>query len=194
MPDTETAVSETTNTTVVFQEPIPVADDDQGGAEEHDNTAAEPTEDTPHGELGDGGTKAIHAEREARKAAEKQLREVRAALKEYEDRDKTELQLLREKAEAAEQRAVQAEQERLRQKVASEKGVPASRLAGTTEDELMAAADELLAWREQSKTPPPPKRVPTTDGLKSGASGVENTNPDLKSLAAEKLRRLRAGG
>ena len=155
--------------------------------------ATETEEPADDGGLGDAGVKAIKAEREARKAAERQLRDVRAALKSYEDRDKTELELLRERAETAEQRAIEAEQERLRQKVASEKGVPAARLAGTTEEELQAAADEMLAWREQTATPPPPRKV-STDGLKSGASGAENTNPDPKAAAAKAVRQLYKAG
>jgi hypothetical protein len=182
-------VSETTNHLVAYQEPTEPAEGEAGA-----EPAAEPEEAAPSADLGEGGKRAIDAEREARRQAEKQLREVKAALKSYEDRDKTELELLRERAETAEQRAIEAEQERLRQKVASEKGVPANRLAGTTEDELMAAADELIAWRDHSKPPAPPAKRPEPEALRSGASGVENTAADPKVAAAEKLRLLRRHG
>lgn len=147
-------------------------------------------------DLGDGGQKAIAAEREARKAAEKQLRELQKSLKEYEDRDKSELQKAIERADEAEKRAATAEFNALRNKVAAAKGVPATSLTGSTEDELMASADELIAWRDQNKPPAPaPKRSPASgSGLKSGASGTENTNHDPKAIAAEALRRLRQSG
>ena len=105
--------------------------------------------------------------------------------------DKTELQKAQERAEAAEKRAVEAEFAALRGRVAASKGVPASSLTGTTEDELTASADELIAWRDQNaaKSPAPLKRPLT---LKSGASGNDN-NHDPKAAAVEALRRLRSG-
>lgn len=159
-----------------------------------------PEPEKPTGELGEGGERAIKAERDARKAAEKELREARAALKSYEDRDKSELELLRERTEAAEKAAAEAEQAvaaaelaARRAKVSAAKGVPAERLTGVTEEELLASADDLIAWRDQTA---PPKRVPSPsgDGLKSGASGAGASSPDPKAAAAEALRRLRATG
>lgn len=148
-------------------------------------------------ELGDGGKAAIAAEREARKQAERQMRELQKALKEYEDKDKSELQRALERAEAAERAAAEASQTALRTKVAAAKGVPASSLVGTTEEELAASADELLAWRDANKpaAPPAPKRNPVSGGgLKSGASSTESINHDPKAAAAEALRRLRQTG
>lgn len=188
MPDTETPTTPDTD-----QPATPVAD-----AMEQLNNETADTKDTTPGDLGDGGKNAIVAEREARKQAERQLRETQKALKEYEDRDKSELQKALERAEAAEKQAAEATFSALRTKVAAAKGVPASSLTGTTEDELTASADELIAWRDQNKpaTPPPaPKRTPTSGGgLKSGATNSENTSHDPKALAAEAVRRLRSGG
>jgi len=152
--------------------------------------------DTAPADLGDGGKKAIEAEREARKNAEKQLRELQRSLKEYEDRDKSELQKALERAEEAERRASTAEFNAMRNKVAAARGVPASSLTGTTEDELNASADELIAWRDQNATKQAaPKRSPASgSGLKSGATGVENTSHDPKAAAAELMRRLRKSG
>lgn len=193
MPDTETI---TTEDAPVVDDHLEVAADDAPVPAEPEPAGEEPAD------LGDSGKQALVAERDARRQAERklktveqQLQEVTAALKSYEDRDKTELELLREKAEAAEAKAAQAEQERqeaeyarLRQKVASEKRVPAERLTGTTEEELLAEADDLLAWAS-TMTPPPKK--PQTEGLKSGASGVENPTVDLKEHAARQLVRFR---
>ena len=159
---------------------------------------AEPVEKSPEADLGDSGKQAIVAEREARKAAERQLRDVQKALKEYEDRDKTELQKALERAEVAEKTAAEAQFSALRSRVAAAKGVPASSLTGATEDELTASADDLIAWRDQNAKPAQPaptqKRSPSSGGnLKSGASGAENQNLDPKAAAAEALRRMRSG-
>lgn len=182
MADTETTV-ETVDTVV---DPITT---------EKDTTAADAA--PKPSDLGDGGKAAIAAEREARKQAERQMRELQKALKEYEDRDKSELQKALERAEAAEKAAAEASFTAMRTKVAAAKGVPASSLTGTTEDELMSSADELIAWRDQNVKPAPAtasqKRPSSSGSLKSGASGAENQNLDPKAAAAEALRRLRAG-
>ena len=159
---------------------------------------AEKTAKATDSDLGDGGRAALAAEREARKAAERQARDLQKSLKEYEDRDKSELEKALERAEVAEKTAAEAQFSAMRSKVAAAKGVPASSLTGATEEELAASADELIAWRDQNKppsTPTTPKRTPTSGGgLKSGASGSENTNLDPKAAAADALRRMRAGG
>lgn len=193
MPDTETTTEPTTEPTTEHVEDTPTPE-----AAAVTDTTPEPEPPAPKPDLGEGGKKAIEAEREARRQAERQLREARAALKEYEDRDKSELELLRERAESAEKAAAAAElavqaaeQHALRTRVAATKGVPAERLTGTTEDELLASADELIAWRDQSYKAAalPPKR-PESAG-RSGASGAEITNADPKAIAAEALRRHR---
>jgi hypothetical protein len=154
-------------------------------------TPTDAPEATGDGELGAGGKKALDAEREARKAAEKKLRE-------YEDKEKTALQLANERAAEAEKERDAERFGRMRDKVANAKGVPSSSLTGTTEEELTASADELIAWRDQNKPPPPPKRdkvpAPGAGGLKSGASGNGGSTTDPKERAAEAMRRLRAGG
>jgi hypothetical protein len=94
-------------------------------------------------ELGDAGKKALAAERDARKAAEKELAKYRKAEQDKADADKSEA----EKRAAAEQRAVDAELRATRFEVAHEKGLTptqAKRLVGTTRDELAADADEIL--------------------------------------------------
>lgn len=113
------------------------------------------------------------------------------------DAEKTELQKAVERAEEAERRASSAEKTALKNKVAASKGVPASSLVGETEEELIASADELIAWRDQNAKPAPASATTTkrsaSGSLKSGASGAENQNLDPKAAAAEALRRLRSG-
>jgi hypothetical protein len=94
-------------------------------------------------ELGDAGKKALAAERDARKAAEKELAKYRKAEQDKAEADKSEA----EKRAAAEQRAVAAELRATRLEVAHEKGLTpaqAKRLAGATKEELEADADEIL--------------------------------------------------
>jgi hypothetical protein len=79
--------------------------------------------------------------------ANKEAESLRLQLKQYEDRDKTELQKLSESATAAERRAADAELGLARYRVAVAKKLPAElvdRLRGTTEEELAADADSLL--------------------------------------------------
>ncbi len=180
MPETDITTTETIDTTVDTNTP---------------ETTAEPKDTT--GDLGDAGKAAIAAEREARKQAEKRLRDLEKSLKEYEDRDKTELQKALERAETAEKQAAEATFNAMRSKIAAAKGVPASSLTGTTEDELNASADELIAWRDANKPaaqPAPKKNPASSGGLKSGASSTETINHDPKAAAAEALRRLRQSG
>ena len=74
---------------------------------------------------------------------------------EAEQSNKTELQKALEAAAAAEKRATAAEASNLRATVAAAKGVPANLLTGTTEAELNASADALVAFRGQTAKVPP---------------------------------------
>jgi hypothetical protein len=113
--------------------------------------------------LGEGGQKALAAERKAKsaaekqaKVAEKQLSELQKRLQEFEDRDKTEAQKLAEAKATAESEAATAKQELLRYKVAANKKLPAelaARLRGSTEEEMAADADSLLEVLGQRQTP-----------------------------------------
>ncbi|MFG3476469.1 hypothetical protein ACGF3K_14555 [Streptomyces sp. NPDC047980] len=116
--------------------------------------------------LGEGGQKALAAERKARAAAEKAVTATQkerdrlaARLQELEDRDKTEAQKLAEAKAAAESEAATARQELLRYRVAAAKKLPASlaaRLQGSTEEEMAADADallEVLGAQQQANAP-----------------------------------------
>jgi hypothetical protein len=125
----------------------------QLGASPDDDPPADPPADPPFDPpadpkpdadpLGDAGKKALAAERDARKAAEKELAKYRKAEQDKADADKSES----EKRAAAEQRAEAAEQRAMRLEVAAEKGLTpaqAKRLVGTTRDEIEADADEII--------------------------------------------------
>ncbi|ROS28913.1 hypothetical protein EDF22_0645 [Rathayibacter sp. PhB127] len=90
--------------------------------------------------LGEAGIAALKAEREARAAAEKRL-------KEFEDRDKTDAEKLAARLAEVEQREAKA----LRAEVAAAKGVPVSLLTGSTQAELEAHADALITFRGEKQ-------------------------------------------
>lgn len=146
-----------------------MADDDSTTSS--DVTETEPAtgttqQDDAAASLGEGGQKALAAERKARAAAEKtatstakERDKLAARLQELEDRDKTEAQKLADAKTAAEQEAASAKQELLRYRVAAAKKLPASlaaRLQGSTEEEMAADADQLLevlGAQQQAQTP-----------------------------------------
>jgi hypothetical protein len=182
-------MSEETNT-----EPVDTIDD---SPEQETTAAPEPEKTFTASELDRIIERRLERER-AKYADYDKLRSDAEDLIALREADQAEIQKAVERAEAAEQRIAKAEFNALRAKVAAEKGVPTSTLVGDTEEELIASAEELIAWRDQNKqqpaASPTPKRSPSTSsGLKSGATGTENTNPDPKAAAAEALRRLRQG-
>lgn len=112
---------------------------------------APPADDKP---LGPGGEKALQAEREARKALEKQIADL-APLKKLADAlgagapaGKSEVELLQEKFAQHEVELTKERAARWRAEVAAEKSLTpaqAARLVGTTREELLADADALVA-------------------------------------------------
>lgn len=118
-----------------------------------ENTGATPdTEDAP---LGDGGRKALEAERAARREAEKRLK-------------------------TAEERLAALEAERMRAEIAAERGVPADLLRGSTREELEAFADRLVEFRDANKPTPrlgrPVEKLIPVDKLVPGASPMARGN------------------
>ncbi|PVE94998.1 hypothetical protein [Microbacterium sp. TPD7012] len=100
--------------------------------------------------LGEGGLKALKAERERAAAAEKLASEREAKLKEYEDRDKSEEQKTLDRIAAAEKRAQDLELTANRATVAATTSVPMDVLAGPksgSQEDIQAFADALIAWR-----------------------------------------------
>lgn len=102
-------------------------------------------------QLNEGGKRALDAERAARKRLEHELKELRplaAKAKQADDAKKDEVQRLTEQLTATTTERDSAALHRDRLKVAISKGLTltqAKRLVGSTEDELTADADELLA-------------------------------------------------
>lgn len=100
-------------------------------------------------------------------------------LAEIEEANKTEAEKVAERLEAAEKRASELEAKATRAEVAAAKGVPANLLSGSTQAELEASADALIAFRgtkadtrlvvpsEGGSTPPALNSDALEDALKS---------------------------
>lgn len=110
---------------------------------------AKPVEDEP---LGEGGIKALKAEREAKDAAEKKAADLAAKLREIEDRDKSEAQKQQEALEEARKELERLTAEKNRAVVAADKSVPVALLAGPASDapeDIAAFADALIQFRSE---------------------------------------------
>ena len=110
-------------------------------AEQSVNVEASPTEPESTNSIPDEVKRAL-------KKANKEAETLRLKLKEYEDRDKTDLQKLQEERDALLAEKTSLALEALRREVADEKGLTpaqARRLVGTTREELEADADDVLA-------------------------------------------------
>ncbi|MEU8525261.1 hypothetical protein AB0C77_06610 [Streptomyces sp. NPDC048629] len=140
--------------------------------------------------LSDTGKKALSEERKARAAAERQARaatrqldDLSKRIKEFEDRDKSDLDKLTERATTAEQAATAAQGRLLRYEVAAAKQLPpgfAGRLQGSTKEELEADADALLeALGAQQQ-----RQTPNYDGgVRKPASAPTDMNALIRSKA-----------
>jgi hypothetical protein len=80
-----------------------------------------------------------------------------AKLAEIENAQKSAEQKAAEALAAAEKRAADAESKALRAEVAASKGVPVELIAGSTKDEMEAAADSLIKFRDEKPSPRSPR-------------------------------------
>lgn len=94
-------------------------------------------------------------DRERKKFADYDEKAAAAAeLAQLKEANKTEAEKVAERLAAAEKRAAELEAKALRAEVAAEKGVPVALLAGSTKEELEAAADALIEFRGEQKAAP----------------------------------------
>lgn len=96
--------------------------------------------------LGEGGKKALDSERESRKAAEKRASEAEAALKKYQDAEKTELQRAQESATDTATGLDKTQRELWLYKALADHPVPEEHrhlIQGNTEEEVLAAAESI---------------------------------------------------
>lgn len=143
--------------------------------------APEPVE--PQGdptELGDGGKKALEAERKRANALDKQLKAFQAEREAAEAAKLTELERAQKAAKEASDRLAEYEKTTMRQKVALDTGLPAAlvgRLQGDDEASLIADAESLMALLN---TPTTPKPDPS-QGAKGEAAAL-NGDPLLSTI------------
>lgn len=118
-------------------------------------------------------------------------------LDEIEEQTKSETQKEREKREAAEKRAAELEVRALRATIAATKGIDPELLTGTTEEEITAAAEKLLAWRGEVT---PPAAPPSTTAADAGNKGEviggakQLTREDLKNMTPHEINEARKKG
>lgn len=94
-----------------------------------------------------------------------ELKTAKAELDKIRESQKTDAEKAQERLDAAEKRAAELELKATRAEVAAAKGVPAVLLSGSTQEELEAAADALIAFKgAQAKGPVIPSQgsAPTT--------------------------------
>lgn len=126
--------------------------------------------------LGEGGKKALQAEREARRDLEKQLQQLAPLQKVAEalgggdaEQGKSEIEQLQERITKHEEQLSSERTARWRAEIAAEKGLTAQqaeRLVGSSREELASDADALLAL-----FPPAPSGTPKPDPLQGGRGG-----------------------
>lgn len=159
---------------------------------------APPTTPPADEPLGDGGKKALDAEREARRQADKALADLR---KEIEDSKKTAEQKASDALNAAQRTADENAARALRYEVAAAKGLDlslAARLSGTTKEELEADADSLMELipkaTAQPETPPLAPTVPGEGTPPGGGVASQLTENDISSMTPEQVNAARRAG
>lgn len=146
--------------------------------------------------LGEGGVKALRAERERAKRLESELRAFREAEQQRAEAEKSELQKAQERAERAEQAAQAAE----RRAFAASAGIPENLLTGATPEEWQASADALIAFRgaQQQRHAPAAEGVQGNTGQPVTTTAGQLSQADVQKMYAAKdydgINKARAEG
>ncbi|MGO1562108.1 MAG: hypothetical protein ACTHW7_09800 [Actinomycetaceae bacterium] len=145
---------------------MPNEDTTTDGEQEQTATAASTasTTDDQDEQLGEAGKKALVAEREARKAAEKRAADNEMRIREIETAQMSDLEKAQQDAQDWQQKAEAATVTALRFQVASKHGISPDDadvfLTGTTEEEMTAQATRLAALTTSTgPTGPKPDRT-----------------------------------
>lgn len=121
---------------------------DGGGSDTGDEGQNESGQQSGSDEpLGENGLKALKAERETNKQLRATIAELNKKVDAFEDKDKTEAEKQAEQLAAAQKLAAESGHKAEQYEVAAAKGIPlsaATRLRGSTREEMEADADELL--------------------------------------------------
>lgn len=138
-----------------------------------DTESGEQQGDPAEKPLGENGEKALRAERDGRKAAEKAAAEYKAKLDGIEKASLSDIERAQQEAKEAKGRLAELQRESLVHRVALQKGIPATlvdRLRGDTEDDISADADALLALVNAPRSPKP-------DSSQGGNGGSASSDP-----------------
>lgn len=153
---------------------------DENATEGTENTASDAAQ-SDSAQLGEGGLKALDAERKRATEAEKTAKALQAQLDALNDAKLTETQRLQKQLDELAANYAQAQKEAIRNRVIASEGVPASLagfLSGDDEDSLIASARALKsAVAEASKpgTPAPdPSQGSGSAALPLNGDGIEN--------------------
>ena len=120
-------------------------------AENEDSTVEAPAQEPEHQET-DWRAMSRKWEQRAKDANAKlkELEPVAAKAVELEESQKSELEKAQERAERAERALAEASATAVRAEVAAEKGVPVALLSGDSREALIASAEALLAFRDET--------------------------------------------
>lgn len=129
--------------------------------------AATPEGAKPDEPLGAPGLAALKSERDARAAADKRAADAEARIKAFEDAQKTDAQKQADRLAEIERENAELKSAKTRAEVAAAKGVPAALLSGSTQEELEASADALIAFKGEVQ--PQRLHVPNEGKTPSGA-------------------------
>ena len=131
----------------------------------------------------------IRAEAAKYRTEAKANAEAAKRLAEIEESNKTEAQKQAEQLAKLQQENERLQAQMLKAQVAAEKGVPADLLAGSTEEELLASADRLLAFRGPSQ---PAEYGRATDAPSTKPKQL--TKADLARMSPEQIVEAEAAG
>lgn len=159
-----------------------------------DEPEPKPTED-PEQPLGENGIKALNAERDARKEAEKALKDLREELndlkpaaerlKEIEDQQKSDLEKANERIAALEKQDAKSSVEALRWRIAAKNGISDEDaevfLTGSDEDSITKQAERLVALQGEKQEADKQKPDPS-----QGPRATPPTDPKAEGLARAK--------
>jgi len=176
----------------------PVTPTDVAAPVEVTPAADEPTTPAPltgeEDSLGEGGKRALDAERRARRAADKQTAELSARLKEIEDRDKSETERLADRLKDAEAEASVLKSEAIKLRVAAEVGLPnelTEFLSAGDEETVRAQAEKLLAATAARRGTPAPD---PTQGAKPAGGISQLSEADLAGMSTEAIVKAKSEG
>jgi hypothetical protein len=142
--------------------------------------------------LGEAGKKALQAERDARAALEKQIKQLQPLMDLLGGKGsgdtKSDLEKLTERMAELENTAATEREARLRLEVASEKGLTpqqAARLQGKTREELAADADVLLTLFPPAPGTPQAPGTPRPDPSQGAKGGAPDLDAQIRDAEAK---------